>query len=150
MTRVSKYPLDKSLEQEMFGQFWVSLSRLHDAHAASSFFSDLLSPTEELMLAKRFTVAVLLLRGKKPVDIVSTLHVSFSTISSVSSWIKNAKPKTKKILESIIRESNWQKVVDRIESLLDELPPRYGTDWHRAGKAKWQRKMERHARRALR
>ncbi len=150
MSQVSKYKLDKDLETEMFRQFWVSLTRLRDASTVSSFFTDLLTDMEEMVLAKRFTVAILLLRGKKPVDIKSTLHVSFSTITSVSSWVKNAKPKTKQVMESIIKDGNWQSILDRVEELLDAAPPMYHTDWTQAGKDKWRRKMERSTRQSLR
>src|SRR4030067_2513855 len=100
MPQVSKYPLDKDIETEMFRQFWISVSKLQDPSDVRSFLSDLLSDVEEVMLAKRFTVAVLILRGKKPVDIARTIHVSFSTIRSVASWVKNAKPRTRRILEA--------------------------------------------------
>lgn len=150
MTQVSRYKLDKDLEAEMFKQFWRSLSRLRDATTVSSFFSDLLSDTEEIMLAKRFTIAVLLFRGKRPIDIQSTLHVSFSTINSVGSWVKNAKPKTKQVMESIISDDTWKSILDRIEELLDEEPPVYHTNWMLAGKDKWKRKMARSTRQALR
>lgn len=150
MPQVSKYTLDKTLEREMFQQFWVSVATLRDAGTAASFFSDLLSDTEETMLAKRFAIAILILRDKRPVDIAATLHVSYSTIHSVASWVKNAKPKTQKLLQSMIREGTWQKILDRVDALLDELPPTYGTDWSKAGKAKWERKIERTSRESLR
>lgn len=149
MPQVSKYPLDKALEKRIFQQFWFSISSLEDADQVSSFFSDLLTETEEKMLAKRFTVAVLILRGKRPVDIKSTLHVTYSTIGSVASWVKNAKPQTQRLLLKIIKGNNWQKILDRIEELIDDLPPAYGTDWSKAGKEKWKRKVERSARRPL-
>ena len=149
MTHISKYPLDKALEEEMFRQFWISLSRLQGAHVASSFFSDLLSESEKVMLAKRFTIAVLLLRGRKPVDISSTLHVSYSTIGSVWAWVKNAKPHTKQLFATITRSNNWQKIFDQIDALLDTLPFQYGTNWAEAGKARWQQKVERTSRQRL-
>ena len=102
------------------------------------------------MLAKRFMIAILLSRGKKPVEIGFILHVSFSTIGGVASWVKNAKPKTKEILEMMIEEGNWQTLFDRIKSAFDLLPPRKGTNWHQAGKEKWQRQKERSTRNSLR
>lgn len=150
MPQISRYKLDKALETEMFRQFWSSLSALRNASAVSSFFSDLLTSTEEMMLAKRFTVAVLLSRGKRPVDIKRTLHVTDTTICSVNSWLKNVKPQTNQIIQRIIKESDWQKVLDRFEELLDQLHPAYHTDWTQAGKDKWKRKMERSTRQSLR
>ncbi len=150
MPQVSKYKLDKTLEQEMFNQFWESVSKLQNAGMAASFFSDLLSDTEEIMLAKRFAIAILILRGKRPIDIAGTLHVSYSTIRSVASWVKNAKPKTRVLLQSMIQEGKWQNIFDRVDALLDELPPAYRTNWSKAGKAKFQRKIERASHQSLR
>jgi uncharacterized protein YerC len=150
MPKVSHIRIDKNLEAEMFRQFWHSLSQLNDSVKVSSFFSDLLTDTEEIMLAKRFTVAVLLLRGKRPVDIARTLHVTYSTIGSVASWVKNAKPQTRKILQQLIDNTEWQVILDRIDELLDKLPPTVHSDWKKAGKEKWQRTMERQTRKTLR
>lgn len=150
MPQISKYKLDKDIETEMFQKFWSSVAQLRDASTVSAFFSDLLTDTEEIMLAKRFTIAVLICRGKRPVEIKSILHVAFSTIGSVESWVKNMKPDTRKLLEKLISDGKWEKFLDRIDAFLDELPPQYGTNWSRAGKEKFQRKLERSARRSLR
>lgn len=146
MTRISKNRLDKALEDEMFSQFWLSLSLLNTAGTAASFFTDLLSSTEGVMLAKRFTIAVLIFRGKKFSEIKRIIHVSDSTISSVNAWLKNAKPETRKVLETIIKDSRWQKLLDQFESLLDTLPLQYGTDWHQASKERRNSRMNRRAR----
>jgi uncharacterized protein YerC len=150
MPQVSRYPLDKAVEREVFQQFWESISKLKDSSDVSSFFSDILSDMEEIMLAKRFAVAVLILRGKSPVSIARTLHVSFSTVRSVASWAKNAKPQTRRVLNEMLAKGDWQRLYDRVDGLLDALPPRRGTDWSKAGKEKWQQKKKRSAREAVR
>jgi uncharacterized protein YerC len=150
MTRVSKYPLHKDLKKEMFTVFWSSLSQLHTAPDVAAFFSDLLSDTEEMMLAKRFTISLLLLHGKRPVEVAAILHVSFSTIRSVDEWLSRATPATKRLLERVSKVQGWQTVFDKVEALADQLPPRWGTDWHASGKAKWERKLQRAARSQLR
>ncbi|HLD25386.1 MAG TPA: Trp family transcriptional regulator [Patescibacteria group bacterium] len=149
MTRVSKYLLDSALEEEMFRQFWLSLSFLRDAGTVASFFTDLLTDAEEIMLAKRFTIAVLIMRGRKFSEIKDTIHVSDSTIGSVNAWLKNAKPRTREILRLIIKESRWQKLLDQIDVLLDKIPPRYGTNWSRVESDKRQRRMDRRSRSEL-
>lgn len=150
MPQISQRKLDKTVETEMYVRFWQSISRLQNSSDAAAFFSDLLTQTEEVMLAKRFMIAILLSRGKKPVQIGPILHVSFSTIAGVSSWVKNAKPRTKKILEMMINEGDWQAIFDRFNTVFDLLPPGKGADWHRVGKDKWKRKQERSARESLR
>jgi uncharacterized protein YerC len=150
MPQISKYPLDNEIKVEMFRKFWSSISRLQDADAVASFFSDFLSDTEELMLAKRFTIAVLLLRGRRPKEIKNILHVSNSATGAVGSWLKNAKPKTLASLERIIQEGNWDQFMDAIDAFIDSLPPKYGTNWSRVGKEKWQRKINRASRQPIR
>lgn len=150
MPQTSKYPLDKEMEKIIFNKFWKSLSALRDAVAVSTFFSDFLSDTEELMLAKRFTIAVLLLRGRRPKDIKDILHVSNSATGAVGAWLKNAKPETLATLERVIKESNWEEFVDNIKAYIDELPPTHGTDWRRIGQERMQRSRTRFARKSLR
>lgn len=134
----------------MFRHFWSSVASLRTTQAVADFFSDILTHTEEIMLAKRLTIAVLLMRGKLPVDIANVLHVSFSTIGRVSSWVDRANPGTKRALERIMEEKTWQGFFDTLEALFDKLPPRYGTDWSRAGREKSQRATERAMRASVR
>lgn len=150
MPQISRYPLHKDIKAVMFAKFWQSISALRDGDTVASFFSDFLSDTEELMLAKRFTIAVLLLRGRRPKEIKNILHVSNSATGSVSAWVKNAKPKTLATLTRVIKESNWEEFIDSIEAAIDELPPLYGLNWSSVGKHKWQRKIQRASRKQLR
>lgn len=149
MSRVSKYPVSPLVQEEMFRQFWRSISHLRSVEDVSSFFSDLLTETEEVMLAKRLAVAILVLNGKKAVDIVTALHVTYTTVGTVVSWVKNAKPHTRKVLKRMIEEREWQMLIDAVEGVLDALPPRYGTNWHRVGKERYERRLEREARSRL-
>ena len=150
MPQLSKRKLDKNIEQQMFTQFWNSLSGLENPQSASDFFSDLLTNTEKYMLAKRLTCAVLLIRGHSASEINKSIHITYSTIGSVASWVKNAKPKTQNILARISKQKDWQSISDLIESLLDKLPPKYGTNWSIAGKEKHKRALQRSAKSSLR
>lgn len=150
MVQLSKKPLDKDIEKELFGQFWRSFEKIADSYDSSQFFSDLLTNTEQLMLAKRFATALLLIRGKKPVEIREVLHVSFTTIGTVDGWLKNAKPKTREIFNWISKQKDWEAFWDKVEEILDKLPPKYHSDWSAAGKEKYKRIGKRSARRILR
>ena len=150
MSQISKKRLDKDVESEMFNQFWASLSKIDTPSTASEFFSDLLTKTEKYVLAKRFTCAILLVRGRSASEINKSIHFTYSTIGSVASWVKNARPQTKRILEKISKEKEWEKVFDRVDSLLDKLPPKYGSGWSRVGKEKYKRALQRSARSNLR
>ena len=62
---MSSNKFDRELEKHMFVIFWLALSQLHSSKDTAAFFSDLLSETEEIMLAKRFFIALLLKKRKK-------------------------------------------------------------------------------------
>jgi len=129
MSQVSKVKLDKELESELYKQFWYSLGKINNSQKSADFFSDILTDTERLMLAKRFAAAILIIRGKSPTEIRSTIRLAYSTIGSISSWIKNAKPATKNILESLSKEKNLDSIFDKIDEILEVIPPRRHSDW---------------------
>jgi uncharacterized protein YerC len=150
MPRISARKMDKEIETEMFKTFWQSLGQINNSHKASEFFSDLLTTTEQLMLAKRFTAAIMMIRGKTATEIKESINLSYTTTGSIASWVKNAKPKTREILVKISNEKSWEKILDRIEEFLDKLPPAYGTNWSEAGRTKHKRAIHRSVRKYLR
>ncbi len=150
MPRISKFKLDKDIQRAILKQFWSSIAMIQNESYASAFFSDLLTSTEEMMLAKRLAAAILIVRGKSATQIKDSIHLSYTTIGSVASWVKNAKPQTQKILLNFSKQKDWEEILDKIEAMLDKLPPRYGTNWHEAGKAKWERLKKRSTRASLR
>ncbi len=123
MPQVSKYKLDKDVEKRLFELFWRSLTRLGSTDETAEFFSDLLTSTEELMLAKRYTIAVLLTKGYPPKHIHDTLNVSYTTIGTVAGWLKNSKPATKKIIDRHLKDESWGHFFDKIEEVLGAVPP---------------------------
>lgn len=150
MPKVSKHKVDKELESEMFKQLWYSLGKINNSARSSDFFNDFLTESEKIMLAKRFTAAILINRGKSPSEIRESIHLSFSAIGSVSGWIKNAKPKTKDILDKISAEKNWESIIDKVDDILDKLPPKRHSDWKEKYAKKRERTNQRLSRKALR
>ena len=150
MPKVSLNKLDKYVEREILKQFWYSLSKINEPISAYEFFSDILTDSEEIMLAKRLACAILLIRNKSATEIRESLHLSYSTIGTVAGWVKNAKPKTKQILLDFSKEKDWEAIIDKIEEILDKPRPRYRTDWSQAGKQKWNRIKTRSTHRLLR
>lgn len=129
MSRVSKYKLDKLLEIELYNQLWKALAYIDSLDKSSDFFSDILTETEKLMIAKRLAAAVLVERGKNTSDIHNALHLSYTTVGTVMAWVKNAKPETQKILQKISKEKNWEDLFDKIDNVLGTIPPRRHSDW---------------------
>ena len=150
MVQISKHPLDKDIEQEIFKLFWESIYQMRNPKEVSEFFSDILSSTETTMLVKRFAIAVLIARGHTYQEIRNTIHVSPSTIQSVASWLKNAKPKMQTTITKISSQKSWEAVSDRIEEVIDKLPEISRGNWQQRGKEKWERTKKRATRSSLR
>ncbi|OGY07716.1 MAG: hypothetical protein A2700_02315 [Candidatus Blackburnbacteria bacterium RIFCSPHIGHO2_01_FULL_44_64] len=150
MTQLSRKPIDKNLEAEILNKFWQALSQVNDPPSNIEFFGDFLSEMEKITLAKRFATALLLAKNYSPSEIKEKLHVSDTKIISVSNWLKNANPKTKQIIDAVLREQNKENLTDQIEELFDYLPPLPYTNWHQAGKEKFKREKKRSTRHALR
>lgn len=93
---------------------------------------------------------VLLMRKQTVEHIKDTLFVSNSAVMSVSSWLKNASPATKKALSLLDMQKDWRKFFDQIEAVLDKLPPGKYRNWQQVGKEKVTRLKARNLRSQLR
>lgn len=150
MTQVSRHQLQPEMEKLIYGEFCQFASLISASSGFQEFFNDFLTPTEKIMLSKRFMIMVLLMRGQRVEQIKDTLFVSNSAVMSVSSWLKNASPATKKALSLLDLKKDWQKFFDQIEAVLDKLPPGKYRNWQRAGKEKVIRLKSRNLRSKLR
>ena len=69
-------------------EFWTMIALLETKDEVKSFFKDLLSATESVMLARRIQVAKLLLSGMGYDAIQKRLGVAPNTIASVHRWLE--------------------------------------------------------------
>ena len=73
--------------QKLLSEFWTAVFLLETVEETRSFFKDLLSETEEVMLARRLKIARLILEGKSYGAIEKTMHAGPGTIASVHAWL---------------------------------------------------------------
>jgi len=148
MGRISKKKLNSEVEEKIFETFWETIASLKNSSDVEQFIKSLLSYTEQLTLAKRLAIALLVQRGYNYEYISGTLNVSTSTILAVDRQIKlNAqgyKIASKKAGSKRLRD----KTADALASFLLSIskPARYGSAKYRLKKemgakiAKRQRK----------
>lgn len=84
-SRGSKLPPNK--RQELVLAFCQAIRSLRSEEEVAKFITDLLSPQEIDMLAKRLQIAALLLQNKKYEEIRTNLRVSYGTIARVGTWL---------------------------------------------------------------
>ncbi len=83
LRQVSRLPLPKVLEEQMYELFRKALADLHTEDDVQAFLDDLLTSTEKVMLGKRFAIAVLLAKNYDYRAIQRIMKVSMSTVASV-------------------------------------------------------------------
>lgn len=130
MSQVSRRWISKEVEDRIFDIFWESLASCSTKQTVATFLEDLLTPTEKIVLAKRVSIALLLLKGYDYKSINNLLKVSDPTIWIVKLWLKTKGKGYHLILEKIIKseqmEKFWRDLENKVQNI---LPPRPGSNW---------------------
>ncbi len=125
MTQVSRYPISKKVADRIFEVFLKTLVDIKSNKQANEFISDLLTPTEKIMLAKRLAIAFLLEKGYDYRTIQKIIRVSAPTITSVNNARKYGSEGYKRLVAKIIREEKlinfFEETVEKLLSVPSEL-----------------------------
>lgn len=89
MSRTNPRNLDSKVLMKYLDLLWTSIAELKSRDEVKSFFKDLLSKTESVMLARRILIAQLLLAGKSYDEIKEELKTSHATIANVQRWLES-------------------------------------------------------------
>jgi len=147
MAQVSKRIIPKDVQERMFEIFWESLVLCKDKNTVASFLEDLLTPTEKIMLAKRVSLAFLLLKGYDYKAINQTLKVSNPTIWLVKAWLKAKGEGYRKILQKIPQDEVWKKFWQDLDSTIQKIlfpTSGKGVSWKEARRRQWEAIRKRH------
>ena len=105
-TQPKKIPYDE--RQKLLNELWSLVSLLKTREEIKNFFRDLLSETEEVMLARRIRIARLLLEGKSYENIRESMHTSYVTIAGVHRWLQRGSEGYKDMLPRLEKELEKQ------------------------------------------
>jgi TrpR-related protein YerC/YecD len=119
MSQLSKLPIRRDLEDEMFDLFTSTIISLKDKKEIEDFLSDLLSPIEKMMLAKRLAIALMLEKDYTYPMIGKTLRVTPTTIASVSMQLRYAGKGYKNIVEKILSSGEYDTFWETVEDVVD-------------------------------
>ncbi|OGE30709.1 hypothetical protein A3C59_03265 [Candidatus Daviesbacteria bacterium RIFCSPHIGHO2_02_FULL_36_13] len=100
MPRFSVYTDPKKLSI-FIHRFWDVITLLEERVEVIAFFTDLLTPTEVRMLAKRLQIADMLAKGYKYEDIKNYTRVTVQTISHVNNKLQFGENGLIKILQKL-------------------------------------------------
>lgn len=133
MPHVSKNKLDQKTLYQISERLFSAVKHLKHESEVSQFFSDLLTKTERIMLAKRLAIVVML-ESNYPFKVISrALKVSEATISNMRDRFDRGGDGYRLVLGRFKREKFWKDFFKSIEKILqpDFLPPI-------TGKGRWR------------
>lgn len=104
MSQISKYPISKKIADRIFEIFLNTFVNIRNKEEADEFISDLLTPTEKIMLAKRLAIAFLLEKNYDYRSIQKLIRVSTGTIASVNLSLHLGSTGYKNLISKIVKE----------------------------------------------
>ncbi len=141
MTQVSRIPLRKEVEMRVYEVLMESIAAAKSRDTVSRLLGDLLSPTERLMIAKRLSIALLLLKHYDQRTISRWLKVSLGTVSKVSVMLQSGKGGYLAVVGSLLRKEELKAFIQKIDDALADMFPPVGRDWRSWRKRRWEAKM---------
>lgn len=144
MPQVSRRYLNQKTQEKIFSLFISSIIMCNSKDMAVSLVEDLLTPTERIMLSKRFSIAYMLLEGYDYGSIIQVLKVSRTTIGHVSLWLKEKGEGLRQVIHKIKKNESTKETLQEIQDVFEELLPNVrGQNWSESKKWLWQRRRER-------
>jgi len=133
MPQVSRRFLNPKTQERIFTLFISSIILSNSKEKAVSLVEDLLTPTEKIMLAKRFSIAYMLIQGYQYSTITQTLKVSKSTVGHVGLWLKHRGNGIRQIITSIKRNESLKNLLAELgDSVVEIVATAPGQDWKQA------------------
>ena len=76
-------------KKKFLGEFYTMISLLRNRDEVKTFFKDLLTLSEVVMISRRIQAAKMLLEGETYEEISKKLKMSTATVNSVEKWLNN-------------------------------------------------------------
>lgn len=117
MTRLSRNPLSLDIWDQVKEEFYLLITQLSGQKEIDDFLDGFLTPTEKVMLPKRFAIAVMLTNGYEYLEICQILKVSRSTVFSVQLSLRRSGA-YQKAINTVLQN---QKIKDFFAQLPEKL-----------------------------
>lgn len=122
MARFNKLP--KSEKQRLLIALCQAVSSIKDSKEAAQVLTDLLTPSEIEMVAKRLEIAKLLIQGKTYNQIRNRISSGYSTIGRINTWLNLAGEGFKIAVSRIKKEDKQPTYEEKIDPF----------SWHNIGR----------------
>src|SRR3989344_4680113 len=113
MTRISRRPVKDDVVERIFELFFQAIGKKSKKEDFLAVISDILSPTEKIMIAKRVTIIFLLMKNVDYQTISDVVKVASGTIAKFQIIMENSKGVVKALQSTLLN--------DNLMNMLDEF-----------------------------
>lgn len=123
MSKVKYGKINKREKYQIISDLYEIISKLNSKKEVVDLFVGLLTPSENLMIARRIQIGKKIIEGKSYEKIRKELNVGFDTIAKTENWINGGSEEYSKWIEKMLRKSiNENNTKESYKSLLDKYP----------------------------
>lgn len=144
MSQISKKHVNNKVVERIFEIFVDFLIAVNNSEKAEIFLDNLLTKTEKVVLAKRLSIAFLLVNGYSTEQIKYLLRVSSQTVWTVKTWLGHEGKGLVKIINEIKNNKKNKLTMKKFFIMLEELlTPIYSGHWSQVQRKKrWQEYLD--------
>jgi TrpR-related protein YerC/YecD len=129
MAKFNFYNISKKEKDELLNELYFIINQLNTKEQIVNFFKDILTKSEEVMLARRIRIARMLLEGESCIQISRKLKTGLDTITKVQKWLKDGLGDYVKLLNKISKKTQQKnKDIDpnSLQGLANRFPLYFG------------------------
>lgn len=142
MPPVSKRNMRSDVEEKIFEMSVRSFEKINRKQDVLPFVTDLFTPSERTMIAKRIAIAFLLIRGDYDQrGIAQTIKVSTNTVARINLILKMQDEGFRKVISRLLKDDVFRIVINDLYEILDPLPHK-GANWGKWKKARRERRRK--------
>ncbi len=145
MVHLSRFPVDNRKLIKVFNLLFTIINSTNDQNEFLFLIKDIISPSEQIMIAKRIAIVYLLMKGVNSRDIVEYLKVSKSTISKFSLLFYKKDTALISTIKQLLKKENISNFFDDLISDLFTQPGIKIGHWQRY----WEHKKRQEERKMI-
>jgi len=140
MPPVSKRVIPSEIEKRIFKIFIKSFGKISKRQDAVPFLTDLFTPTERIMVAKRLAIAFLLIRGDYDQrGIAGVLKVSTNTVAKINYVLKTQGEGYRNVIKKLLKDEEFKVLLNDLYEIITPLPSK-GANWGEWKKSRRERR----------
>lgn len=139
MTQISKRYIPEEKLNRIFSLLFDLILSISDKKEAEDILSELLTPTERIMVAKRVACFYMLLKNVPNNQIADVIKLSTATVTYFKHYLENSRYISEYFSDKLVSEKIKNFLQDLLVEYLYNLP-RKGSNWGENKKTYWKYK----------